>query len=90
MKRTMKDSYSLWTMRKQFTLQTAMTNFLTFCMFLNTRPAKMLISRETGQIGLGESSISTYSLLFSINLLNFRITCVSDSSKRITTDSSGK
>jgi len=66
----MKDSYSLWTMRKQFTLQTAMTGFLTHCMFLNTRPPKMLISRETGYIGLAESSISAYFFLFSTNTLN--------------------
>ena len=58
MKQTMKDSYSLWTMRKQFTLQTATTGFLIHCMFLNTRPVKIFISRETGYIGLGECTIS--------------------------------
>jgi hypothetical protein len=63
MKHIMKDSYSLWTMRRQFTLQTATNSFLHWSLFLNMRPQKVLLSRETGLISSVEASmrkISSY------------------------------
>ncbi|KAG8865557.1 hypothetical protein FRC20_009700 [Serendipita sp. 405] len=58
MKRIMTDSTSLWLMRKQFTRQIAALNFLTFCMFLNVPPKRVLVSRETGLVGLIDTSFN--------------------------------
>jgi hypothetical protein len=60
MKNIMKDSYSLWTMRRQFTLQTATNSFLHWSLFLNMRPQKVLISRETGLISSVEASMRKF------------------------------
>lgn len=56
MKRTMKDSWALWTMRKQFTLQMAATSFLIWVTFLRLGPNRYFVSRETGLMGLMEAS----------------------------------
>ena len=55
MTKTMKTSYELWTMRKQFALQLASMTFMTYIMCLTSRlPSRFHISRSTGQIYMSE------------------------------------
>ncbi|KAF8592382.1 hypothetical protein K439DRAFT_1323691 [Ramaria rubella] len=55
MTKTMKTSYELWTMRKQFALQLASTTFMTYIMCLTSRlPSRFHISRSTGLIYMSE------------------------------------
>lgn len=55
MTRTMRTSYELWTMRKQFALQLASTTFMTYIMCLTSRvPSRFHVSRSTGLIYMSE------------------------------------
>jgi hypothetical protein len=58
----MKDSWALWMMRKQFTLQMATNSWLIWCMYLHTRPSRYFVSRETGLMGLCEASIGAFAV----------------------------
>lgn len=66
--RTMNGPGELWRMRKQFTLQLAATNFMTYVVSISARhPFRFHWSRGTGQIAMsevmpGESSCQTSSL----------------------------
>ncbi|CAG7849089.1 Transcription-associated protein 1 [Serendipita indica DSM 11827] len=57
MKRTFKDSTSLWLMRKQFTRQISALNFLSYCMHVQVQPRRMLISRQTGAVSIIDCSL---------------------------------
>ncbi|KAK2466244.1 hypothetical protein APHAL10511_001886, partial [Amanita phalloides] len=55
MLRTMDDPSELWKMRKQFALQLAACNFMTYVFCLSSRhPTRFHISRSTGQIAMTE------------------------------------
>ncbi|KII95163.1 hypothetical protein PLICRDRAFT_693420 [Plicaturopsis crispa FD-325 SS-3] len=53
--RSMEDPSELWKMRKQFALQLAATNFMTYVVCLSSRlPPRFHISRSTGLIAMSE------------------------------------
>lgn len=53
--KTMKDSESLWLMRKQFAIQSAANMFLTYMCCLHGRaPSRFQLSRKTGGIYMTE------------------------------------
>ncbi|KAN0059794.1 transcription-associated protein 1 [Thecaphora frezii] len=55
MLRSMPTPSDLWLMRKQFTLQTASTMFLTYCLFISARlPNRIHISRSSGQVAMSD------------------------------------
>lgn len=59
--RSMEDPSELWKMRKQFALQLAATNFMTYVVCLSSRlPPRFHISRSTGLIAMSELLPSAY------------------------------
>ncbi|EPQ29591.1 uncharacterized protein PFL1_02810 [Pseudozyma flocculosa PF-1] len=53
--RSLSTPSDLWLMRKQFTLQTASTMFLTYCLFISARlPTRIHISRSSGQVSMSD------------------------------------
>lgn len=85
MMRTMDGPAELWRMRKQFALQMASINFLTFVFCLANRfPSRYHLSRSTGQLTMSELTPSTR--LIQINEYALRCLILFDRHRKSCTD----
>lgn len=70
--RTMDGPTELWRMRKQFSLQIAATNFMTYLFCLTSRtPTRFHLSRTTGLIAMSELLPGTIDVLLRFTALSY-------------------